>query len=160
MTRVFFVLGSLSACLAVALGAFAAHGLRERVSAELLAAFETGARYHMYHALALIAVAWATARGSGAAATAAGWLFVVGTVLFCGSLYLLALTGGPPLTASRRAAARASFRPVGVVYRVAPRPRPAPAECAVFADGVRLFLAMRADVAGSLPARSPAPAVS
>jgi uncharacterized membrane protein YgdD (TMEM256/DUF423 family) len=93
MTRVFFVLGSLSACLAVALGAFAAHGLRDRVSAELLTTFETGARYHMYHALALIAVAWASARGSGGAATAAGWLFVVGTVLFSGSLYLLALTG-------------------------------------------------------------------
>ena len=93
MTRVFFVLGSVSAALAVALGAFAAHGLRGRVSPDLMTVFETGARYHMYHALALIAVAWATTRGAGGAATAAGWLFVVGTVLFSGTLYVLAVTG-------------------------------------------------------------------
>ena len=93
MTRVFFVLGSVSAALAVALGAFAAHGLRGRVSPDMLTVFETGARYHMYHALALLAVAWITTRGAGGAATAAGWLFVAGTVLFCGSLYLLVATG-------------------------------------------------------------------
>lgn len=93
MERIFFGLGALSAGAAVALGAFAAHGLRGRVPPELLAAFETGARYHMYHALALFVVAWAGARWPGAATTAAGWLFVAGTVLFAGSLYLLALTG-------------------------------------------------------------------
>ena len=93
MERVFFGLGALSAGLAVALGAFAAHGLRGRLSPEALATFETGARYHMYHALALLAVAWASARWPGGATSAAGWLFVAGTVLFSGSLYLLALTG-------------------------------------------------------------------
>jgi uncharacterized membrane protein YgdD (TMEM256/DUF423 family) len=57
--------------------------------------FETGARYQMFHALALVAAAWAAGRGPGAvgAATWAGWLFVAGTVLFSGSLYALALTG-------------------------------------------------------------------
>ena len=93
MERVFFVLGSVSAGAAVALGAFAAHGLRGRVAQELLTTFETGARYHMYHALALLAAAWAAARWSGGAPTLAGWLFVAGTFLFSGSLYLLALTG-------------------------------------------------------------------
>ena len=93
MTRVFFVLGSVSAALAVGLGAFAAHGLRGRVTPDMLAVFETGARYHMYHALALLAVAWVSTRGAGGTATAAGWLFVVGTVLFSGSLYLLVVSG-------------------------------------------------------------------
>ena len=93
MTRFFFVIGALSAFAAVALGAFAAHGLRARVPPEMLTVFETGARYHMYHALGLIAVAWATSRGFGAGATAAGWLFLAGTILFSGSLYLMTLTG-------------------------------------------------------------------
>jgi uncharacterized membrane protein YgdD (TMEM256/DUF423 family) len=93
MERVFVLLGALSAFLAVALGAFAAHGLRGRLDADLLATFETGARYHMYHALALVAVAWASTRWPGPATTAAGWLFVSGIVVFSGSLYLLAVTG-------------------------------------------------------------------
>jgi len=93
MERVFFGLGSISAALAVALGAFAAHGLRSRISPEAVQTFETGARYHMYHALALLAVAWAATRWPGGAVTAAGWLFVAGTLLFSGSLYLLAVTG-------------------------------------------------------------------
>jgi uncharacterized membrane protein YgdD (TMEM256/DUF423 family) len=93
MTRVFLVTGAVSAFIAVALGAFAAHGLRARVAPELLTVFETGARYHMYHALALLAVAWASARGLGTPATAAGWLFVAGTVLFSGSLYVMTVTG-------------------------------------------------------------------
>ena len=93
MERLFFGLGALSGALAVGLGAFAAHGLRSRVSTDALATFETGARYHMYHALALLAVAWAVGRWPSAWTSAAGWLFVAGTVLFPGSLYLLALTG-------------------------------------------------------------------
>ncbi|MBI2218861.1 MAG: DUF423 domain-containing protein [Candidatus Rokubacteria bacterium] len=93
MDRVFVVVGSLSAGLAVVLGAFAAHGLRGRLPADLLATFETGARYHMYHALALFAVAWASGRWPSASLTAAGWLFLAGTALFSGSLYVLAVTG-------------------------------------------------------------------
>lgn len=93
MERLFVALGSLSAAAAVGLGAFAAHGLRGRVAPEALSTFEVGARYHMYHALALFVVAWIATRWPGPATTLAGWLFVAGTVLFSGSLYLLALTG-------------------------------------------------------------------
>ncbi len=93
MSRLFLVLGALSACMAVALGAFAAHGLRDRVPPDMLAVFETGARYQMYHALALIAVAWVATRGGGGTIAASGWLFVAGTLLFSGSLYALVLTG-------------------------------------------------------------------
>ena len=93
MERVFFGLGALSALLAVAAGAFGAHALRERLAPDMLAVFETGARYQMYHALGLLAVAWAVARWPGSAAGLAGWLFLAGTLLFSGSLYLLTLTG-------------------------------------------------------------------
>ena len=93
MDRAFFALGALSGLLAVGAGAFGAHALRERLSPDMLAVFETGARYQMYHALALLAAAWAVGRWPGGATLAAGWLFVAGTVVFCGSLYLLALTG-------------------------------------------------------------------
>ncbi len=93
MDRLFFGLGSGSALLAVAAGAFGAHALRARLSADLLAVFETGARYQMYHALGLIAVAWAAARWPGPWPVRAGWLFLAGTVLFSGSLYALALSG-------------------------------------------------------------------
>ncbi|MBI4246110.1 MAG: DUF423 domain-containing protein [Candidatus Rokubacteria bacterium] len=93
MDRLFLVLGSLSAFLAVALGAFAAHGLRGRLGPDMLATFETGARYHMFHALGLLAAAWAASRWPGGAAIAAGWLFVAGTVIFSGSLYLLSVSG-------------------------------------------------------------------
>lgn len=93
MERTFFVLGCVSGFLGVALGAFGAHGLKGRVEAELIAVFETGVRYHLIHALALLAAAWASTRWPGAWTGAAGWLFVAGTVLFSGSLYALALSG-------------------------------------------------------------------
>jgi uncharacterized membrane protein YgdD (TMEM256/DUF423 family) len=93
MDRLFFSLGAGSALLAVAAGAFGAHGLRSRLSPESLAIFETAARYQMYHALGLLAVAWAVSQWGGALPTWAGWLFVTGTVLFSGSLYTLALSG-------------------------------------------------------------------
>jgi uncharacterized membrane protein YgdD (TMEM256/DUF423 family) len=93
MDRLFFSIGSLSAGLAVAAGAFGAHALRARLSPGDLAIFETAARYQMYHALALLAVAWATTRWPGALGGWAGWLFVAGTVVFSGSLYALVLTG-------------------------------------------------------------------
>jgi uncharacterized membrane protein YgdD (TMEM256/DUF423 family) len=93
MDRLFLTLGSASAALAVAAGAFGAHALRARLAPDLLAVFETGVRYHMFHALGLLAVAWAASRNPGAAVAWAGWLMVAGTVLFSGSLYALALTG-------------------------------------------------------------------
>jgi uncharacterized membrane protein YgdD (TMEM256/DUF423 family) len=91
--RIFFGLGAVSALCAVAAGAFGAHALRARLTPELLTVFETAARYQMYHALGLLAVAWAVTRWPGALPVWAGWLFVAGTLLFSGSLYILALTG-------------------------------------------------------------------
>ena len=79
--------------MSVGAGAFGAHALRARLSPELLAIFETGARYQMYHALGLFAAAWAVTRWPGPWAVRAGWLFVAGTLLFSGSLYALALSG-------------------------------------------------------------------
>lgn len=80
--------GAINAALAVAAGAFAAHGLRGRLEARALEVFETGARYHMYHALAMILAALVATSG----ARTAGWMFQGGIVLFSGSLYALALT--------------------------------------------------------------------
>ena len=93
MDRTFLGIGALSGLTAVAAGAFGAHALKARLAPELLAAFETGARYQMFHALVLAAAAWAASRFPGSSAAWAGWLFLAGTVLFSGSLYLLALTG-------------------------------------------------------------------
>ena len=93
MDRTFLLIGSCAGFLGVALGAFAAHGLRGRLSPESLEVFETGARYQLYHALAVLIVALAAARLDGWAVRTAGWLFTLGIVLFSGSLYALALTG-------------------------------------------------------------------
>lgn len=93
MSRLFLIIGCGSAFLAVAAGAFAAHALRARLAPDLLAVFETGARYQMYHSLALLAVAWYLSEHPGPQGLAAGWAFVAGIVVFSGSLYLLALTG-------------------------------------------------------------------
>ena len=93
MDRLFFGVGALSALTSVAAGAFGTHALRDRLTPEHLAVFETAARYQMYHALGLLAVAWAVTRWPGALPVWAGWLFVAGTVLFSGSLYVLSLSG-------------------------------------------------------------------
>jgi uncharacterized membrane protein YgdD (TMEM256/DUF423 family) len=93
MERTFAVLGALSGAISVAAGAFGAHALKARLAPDLLAVFETAARYQMFHALGLLAAAWAAGRFAGGGAAWAGWLFVAGTVLFSGSLYALALTG-------------------------------------------------------------------
>jgi uncharacterized membrane protein YgdD (TMEM256/DUF423 family) len=93
MDRTFLLIGALAAFVAVMLGAFGAHGLRNRLSAEMLAVFETGVRYQMYHALAMLFVAAMAARFDGWLVRGAGWLFAAGIVLFSGSLYALALTG-------------------------------------------------------------------
>jgi uncharacterized membrane protein YgdD (TMEM256/DUF423 family) len=91
--RTFVLLGAVSGLVAVAVGAFGAHLLRDRIGPDLMRVFETGERMQLFHTLALFAVAWVASRWPGPAAGAAGWLFVAGIVLFCGSLYLLALTG-------------------------------------------------------------------
>jgi len=91
--RLFAAIGAVSGFFAVAAGAFGAHALRARLAPDLLAVFETGARYQMYHALALLAVALLVGRWQVQQAVWAGWLFVAGTLVFSGSLYALALTG-------------------------------------------------------------------
>ncbi|MCX8115624.1 MAG: DUF423 domain-containing protein [Burkholderiaceae bacterium] len=93
LDRLFFVLGALSAFVGVAAGAFGAHALKSSLTPELLAVFEVGVRYQLIHALALLAAGWACTRWPGRLARAGGWCFAAGTVLFSGSLYLLALTG-------------------------------------------------------------------
>jgi uncharacterized membrane protein YgdD (TMEM256/DUF423 family) len=93
MDRTFAFIGALMGFVGVGLGAFGAHGLRGRLSPEMLAVFETGVRYQMYHALALLATAVLMARVDGRAVQIAGWSFTTGIVIFSGSLYALALTG-------------------------------------------------------------------
>lgn len=89
----FGVLGAVFGFLGVAAGAFGAHALRDTLPPDRLQVFETGARYQLIHALALIAVALALDRAASGALTAAGWLLVLGQVIFAGSLYALALSG-------------------------------------------------------------------
>jgi uncharacterized membrane protein YgdD (TMEM256/DUF423 family) len=84
--RLWLGIAAVNGALAVAAGAFGAHGLKAQLPADMLAAFETGARYHMVHALAMGLAALAETRWSPA-------LFLAGIVLFSGSLYLLALSG-------------------------------------------------------------------
>lgn len=93
MAARWFAIGAWLGAVGVALGAFGAHGLKARVSAEMVAIWETGARYHVTHALALLATGWACERWPGSLTSAAGWLFLAGIVVFSGSLYALALTG-------------------------------------------------------------------
>ena len=93
MDRFFFSAGAIAAFIAVALGAFGAHSLRTKLTPDMLNIFEVGLRYQMYHALGLFAVAWAITRWPEANLDAAGWAFIIGIVIFSGSLYLLSITG-------------------------------------------------------------------
>ena len=93
MDRFFFTAGAIAAFIAVALGAFGAHTLRTKLTPDMLNIFEVGVRYQMYHALGLFAVAWAITRWPEANLNAAGWAFIIGILIFSGSLYLLSVTG-------------------------------------------------------------------
>jgi len=95
--RLWIVAGALNGFLAVAFGAFAAHGLRGRVPDADLAIFQTGAHYHLVHAVALVAVGLAAAHLKHRGVSAAGWLFLAGIVLFSGSLYVPGFTGSRAL---------------------------------------------------------------
>lgn len=90
----FVVAGALLAAAAVAAGAFGAHALADRLSPERLATWETAARYHLYHSLALILLGAISARWPAPLLSVSGWLFVFGTTVFGGTVYALAL-GGP-----------------------------------------------------------------
>lgn len=92
--KLFLILGALSAFLAVLLGAFGAHALRTRLAADMMAVFHTGNQYHFYHALGLLLIGLlAVQLPDSALLRAAGWLMLTGTVLFSGSLYVLAVSG-------------------------------------------------------------------
>jgi uncharacterized membrane protein YgdD (TMEM256/DUF423 family) len=94
MHRNFLLMGAILGFLGVAFGAFGAHGLRSRLSPDMLAVFETGVRYQMYHVFALLVVAAAIGHaGKARLLMFAGWSFVAGILIFSGSLYALALTG-------------------------------------------------------------------
>ena len=93
MGRDLLGIGALLGFLGVAAGAFGAHAIRERVTPERLANWKTAADYQLWHALATMAAGLAAVRWDSGAAAAAGWCFVLGTVVFSGSLYALALTG-------------------------------------------------------------------
>jgi uncharacterized membrane protein YgdD (TMEM256/DUF423 family) len=93
MDRTFLLIGAAAGLLGVGLGAFGAHVLRGRLTPDMQAEFETGVRYHMYHALALLLVAALAARTEGRLVTAAGWSFTAGIAIFSGSLYALAISG-------------------------------------------------------------------
>ncbi|MDF2387714.1 DUF423 domain-containing protein [Nostoc ellipsosporum NOK] len=95
MTQIFLSVAAALGGLSVAAGAFASHALREKISERSLEIFETGARYQMYHALALLLVALLISRTQSPQPTliASGWLFIIGIALFSGSLYALSLTG-------------------------------------------------------------------
>lgn len=97
-THRWLLIAAINGFLSVALGAFAAHGLQGRVSPADLAAFQTGAHYHMTHALALLAIAWLSAQQPKQRLIhAAGWGFLLGIGLFCGSLYILGFSGSRAL---------------------------------------------------------------
>jgi len=95
MDKIFFTIGSILGGIAVATGAFGAHGLKKLVTPELLDTWEKAVRYQMYHALALLALAWAVTHWSEQIKllTVGGWLFLAGVILFSGSLYILVLSG-------------------------------------------------------------------
>jgi uncharacterized membrane protein YgdD (TMEM256/DUF423 family) len=94
MSKTFLLMAAISGFLVVALGAFGAHGLKEKISSDLLAVYQTGVLYQMFHTLALLAVALLLTHSPQLGALRwSGWLFAAGILIFSGSLYLLALTG-------------------------------------------------------------------
>lgn len=94
MFKLFISLGSINALIAVALGAFGAHALKNRLTADMLNIFETGVQYHFYHALGLLAIGLiATHLPQSSLVKWSGWLMFFGVLVFSGSLYILAVTG-------------------------------------------------------------------
>lgn len=94
MAKLFITLASLSGMLAVAFGAFGAHALKSRLDDYALGVFQTAVQYHFYHSLALLAVGiLALSQPQTIMLKSSGWLFVIGIFIFCGSLYLLSISG-------------------------------------------------------------------
>lgn len=94
MHKLFLITGSIAMALAVALGAFGAHGLKEMLTDEMLDIFETGVRYHFYHAIGLLLISLVTQLMPGSSLLQwSGWLMVGGIIIFSGSLYILSISG-------------------------------------------------------------------
>lgn len=94
MIKIFLILGGLNAFLAVAIGAFGAHGLKNKLTADMLAIYQTGVHYHMFHALGLILIAIVYDKFGGTTLISwSGWLIFIGIIFFSGSLYTLSITG-------------------------------------------------------------------
>ena len=93
MKNFYFAIGAAFSLLSVLFGAFGAHTLKDRLSKEMLDIFEVAVRYQMYHGIGLIVVAWAFSQWQSNYVFAAGWCFIVGILIFSGSLYILSLTG-------------------------------------------------------------------
>jgi uncharacterized membrane protein YgdD (TMEM256/DUF423 family) len=93
IAKLFLSIGSISGALAVMLGAFGAHGLKDRLSDKMLANYMTGVEYHFYHTLALLIVGVIALHHPNRTLSASGWAFALGILIFSGSLYILALTG-------------------------------------------------------------------
>ncbi|HZP87783.1 MAG TPA: DUF423 domain-containing protein [Burkholderiales bacterium] len=94
LTKTFLLLGALAGMLAVILGAFGAHALRAKLAPDMMAVYQTAVQYHFWHALALLAIASVmTHLPESHLLKAAGWLMLLGIVVFSGSLYLLTVTG-------------------------------------------------------------------
>lgn len=93
VAKMFCIIGSINVGLAVLMGAFGAHGLKEKISERMLDVFHTGVAYHMYHALGLFAVAFVAQHVNHGMVRWSGWLMLAGIILFSGSLYLLSLSG-------------------------------------------------------------------
>ena len=89
----FLFCGAAFGFLGVGAGAFGAHALKQRLSSDFLSIFEVGVRYQMYHALALVLTVWLISVTQGVWSTYAGYFFIVGTIIFSGSLYMLVFTG-------------------------------------------------------------------
>lgn len=98
--KTFIVIGAINAFLAVALGAFGAHGLKDRLDAHYLDIWKTGVQYQMFHATGLLIIAMLLGKvGTSSLFTWSGWLMLAGIIFFSGSLYVLSLTKIGPLGA-------------------------------------------------------------
>ena len=91
--NLWLAIGAINGLISVAAGAFGAHGLKKVLEPADLSTFEVAVRYQMYHAFALIAVAWLVSRNIPGPTNAAGWCFLAGIVIFCGTVYAIPLTG-------------------------------------------------------------------
>jgi len=93
IAKLFLSLGAISGAFGVIIGAFGAHGLKNKLSVEMLTVYQTGVQYHFYHTFALLAVGLLALRFQSGLLTFSGWSFLFGILIFSGSLYALSISG-------------------------------------------------------------------